>query len=155
MEIERKFLITGEQWRGEIKETLQIRQGYIVNHNGQTVRIRTFGKKGYLTIKGPRDGISRVEFEYEIPFADANELLNRFCVSRIIEKKRHIVFYKGQKWEIDEFFGENEGLIIAEAELENVNQFLEIPEWVGEEVSYDNRYYNSNLVKKPFKTWGK
>ena len=149
-EIERKFLVKGDGWRslgvGEI-----YRQGYIANNNGRTVRVRVVGEQGYLTIKGSTTGMKRAEFEYKIPVEDAQELLETLCDRPLIEKTRYKILMGDLIWEVDEFWGENQGLILAEVELETEDQNIDIPDWIGEEVTSDPRYYNSNLVKNPFK----
>ncbi len=151
-EIERKYLLTGDQWRS-LAEGTHYRQGYLSTVKERTVRVRTIGEKGYLTIKGITVGISRLEFEYEIPTDDANELLDELCERPIIEKHRYKIPYGGLVWEVDEFHGVNEGLVIAEVELESDDQAIDVPAWVGEEVSGDPRYFNAALVRCPFNTW--
>ncbi|MDI6742569.1 MAG: CYTH domain-containing protein [Smithella sp.] len=150
LEIERKFLVNGNDWKTSNGERYV--QGYLNLDKGRTVRVRLTGKHAFLTIKGVARGISRREFEYEIPVCDAEELL-KMCEGSIIEKTRHAVFYKGLTWEIDEFLGENEGLIIAEVELDSEDQIFEKPPWLGTEVTNDARYFNSNLTVIPFKQW--
>ena len=149
-EIERKFLIKGSAWRRA--SATRVRQGFLSTAKGRTVRVRTAGGKAYLTIKGMAVGPTRPEFEYEIPYEDAKELLT-LCEKPLIEKDRYRLEEGGVVWEIDEFFGENLGLIIAEVELESEGQPFPKPEWVGEEVTGDPRYFNSNLVKKPYTKW--
>jgi adenylate cyclase len=149
-EIERKFLIKGSAWRRA--GAMRLRQGYLSSAKGRTVRVRTVGDKAYLTIKGMAVGATRPEFEYEIPSEDAKELLN-LCEMPLIEKDRYRVEEGGVVWEIDEFLGENRGLIIAEVELESEDQPFTKPDWVGEEVTGDPRYFNSNLIKKPYTKW--
>jgi adenylate cyclase len=149
-EIERKFLIKGSAWRRA--GAMRLRQGYLSSAKGRTVRVRTVGDKAYLTIKGMAVGATRPEFEYEIPYEDAKELLN-LCEMPLIEKDRYRVEEGGVVWEIDEFLGENLGLIIAEVELESEGQPLAKPDWVGEEVTGDPRYFNSNLIRKPYTKW--
>lgn len=150
-EIERKFLVRGESWRTD-SGTL-IRQGYLHNDVNSTVRVRTKRRHAYLTVKGAMAGITRAEFEYEIPLADASQMLDKLCQKPLIEKIRYEVHMDGFTWEIDEFLEENAGLVIAEIELENENQEFPKPDWVGEEVSQDARYLNANLVKKPYSQW--
>jgi CYTH domain-containing protein len=152
VEIERKFLVKNDRWRSLATGVLY-RQGYLANQPGRTVRIRVAGDQGFLTIKGDTQGIARVEFEYEIPIADANELLNTLCEPPLIEKHRHKISLGNLIWEVDEFLGENQGLIVAEVELQNAEQAIDLPDWVGEDVSHDPRYYNSNLSKHPFTRW--
>jgi len=149
-EIERKFLVTGTEWRQAF--SVPIRQGYLCRDKGRTIRVRLAGGKAFITIKGITKGISRPEFEYEIPPADTEQLL-KLCDGPIIEKIRHIVNYKGSKWEVDEFLGENAGLIVAEIELEKEDQPFERPDWLGREVTGDPRYANSNLASNPYSTW--
>ncbi len=149
-EIERKFLIKGSVWRRA--GATRLRQGYLSSVQERTVRVRTVGDHAYLTIKGIAVGATRLEFEYEIPCEDAKELLN-ICEMPLIEKDRYRVEEGGVVWEIDEFFGENEGLVIAEVELDSEDQPFTKPDWVGEEVTGDPRYFNSNLIKKPYTKW--
>lgn len=129
------------------------RQGYIPTAKPTSVRIRVVGDRGYLTIKGATVGTSRAEFEYPIPVEDAIEMLDTLCDRPFIEKTRYKIPQGDLVWEIDEFAGENQGLIVAEVELVEENQTLELPEWIGEEVSHDSRYFNVNLVKHPFSKW--
>lgn len=152
-EIERKFLIKKEIWENSPKgKASYLKQGYISTEPGKTIRVRIAEDKSFLTIKGKTDGIARAEFEYEIPTEDANELLNLFA-SNCIEKVRHEIVYDGKLWEVDIFSGDNEGLIIAEIELESVEENFSLPAWIDIEVSGDERYFNSNLSNKPFKKW--
>ena len=149
-EIERKFLTKGSAWRRA--GGMRLCQGYLSSAKGRTVRVRTVGDKAYLTIKGVAVGATRPEFEYEIPYQDAKELLN-LCEVPLIEKDRYRLEEGGVVWEIDEFLGENRGLIVAEVELESEDQPFTKPDWVGEEVTGDPRYFNSNLIKKPYTKW--
>ncbi|HVK56984.1 MAG TPA: CYTH domain-containing protein [Burkholderiales bacterium] len=149
-EIERKFLVTGTEWRQG--DSIRLCQGYLSRAKERTVRVRLAGEKAFLTIKGISKGASRAEFEYEIPVVDAEQLL-KLCDGPLIEKVRHVVVYKGLKWEVDEFFGENAGLVVAEVELEREDQPLEKPDWVGQEVTHDLRYFNSSLATNPYRTW--
>jgi len=154
IEIERKFLVKNNQWRrlggGKI-----YRQGYLSTDIERTVRIRTVGESGYLTIKGITQKTRRKEFEYDIPFEEANWMLNDLCKRPLIEKTRYKISDKDLIWEVDEFWGENEGLIIAEVELRDVDQSISIPDWIGKEVTEDPAYYNANLVKHPYSQWEK
>ncbi|RBP43698.1 CYTH domain-containing protein [Roseimicrobium gellanilyticum] len=150
-EIERKFLVTGDGWREGAEGTLY-RQGYLAKDKERTVRVRVAGAKAYLTIKGRTSGTSRAEYEYEIPLKDAEELLN-LCEGPLVEKTRHKIPYAGHTWEVDVFHGDNEGLIMAEVELQSEDAHVEMPDWAGKEVSGDVRYYNSSLSKKPYKMW--
>ncbi len=151
-EIERKFLLTGAGWRG-LSDGVLYRQGYVARSAENTVRVRTAGERAWLTIKGPTVGLSRLELEYEIPTADANQMLDDLCRGSIIKKHRYRIAHAGLIWEVDEFHGLNDGLVIAEVELESEDQEIELPEWVGEEVSSDPRYYNANLADHPFSSW--
>jgi CYTH domain-containing protein len=149
-EIERKFLVKNDQWRQYEGQTTIYRQGYIYTQNATTVRVRVAGSQGFLTIKGKTSGKTRTEFEYSIPLEEAQEMLDNLCDPPLIEKTRTKLKIGNLTWEIDEFTGENEGLILAEVELDDENQEIEIPEWIGEEVTDDPRYYNANLVKNPY-----
>jgi CYTH domain-containing protein len=151
VEIERKFLVKGDGYKS-LRFKIY-RQGYLSTETKHTVRVRTVGRKAFITIKGKRVGISRTEFEYEIPYSDAKEMLEFLCERPIIEKTRYIVKYGELTWEVDEFMGENQGLVIAEVELESEDQKIHLPPWVGEDVSKDPRYANSNLVRNPYKSW--
>jgi adenylate cyclase len=152
-EIERKFLVTGEAWRkGEVSD---YRQGYLSIDKQRTVRIRVAGDVAHLTVKGITEGATRAEYEYPIPVADAKSMLETLCLRPLIEKRRYRIRHGGMTWEIDEFLGENAGLVVAEIELETVQQPFDKPSWVGEEVTSDPRYYNANLVTRPYTTWEK
>jgi len=153
VEIERKFLVDHEKWE-QVKKTTGIhyRQGYLVDEASKTIRVRVAGKKGFITIKGSTSGISRKEFEYKIPVNDATELINGFAGSEV-EKVRFRIRFKGKLWEVDEFLGDNQGLIMAEIELKQEDETFEKPGWITREVSDDDRYYNSYLAKNPFKKW--
>ncbi len=151
-EIERKFLVTGDAWR-ELAEGTMYRQGYLSTVEDRTVRVRTVGAKGYLTVKGITVGATRTEFEYEIPVADADTMLDELCIRPLIEKTRHKIPFDGLVWEVDEFAGDNDGLVVAEVELSHEDQELRLPNWIGEEVTGDPRYYNANLVVHPYKAW--
>jgi CYTH domain-containing protein len=149
-EIERKFKVKEGDWCKQKAATY--RQGYLSTVKERTVRVRTVEDKGYLTIKGIAMGASRMEFEYEIPRQDADTLLE-ICEKPLIEKNRYKIMHGGFVWEIDEFFGENQGLIVAEIELENEDQYFSKPDWVGEEVTGDSRYFNANLINNPYTKW--
>jgi len=153
-EIERKFLVSGNAWRG-LAVGVEYRQGYLCSGSDRTVRVRIAGEKAFLTIKGKSSGISRMELEYAIPVEDAGFLLAELCEQPVIEKKRYEISYQGFVWEVDEFFGENAGLLVAEIELAEEEQAFEKPPWVGAEVSDDRRYSNAALVKNPFSRWEK
>lgn len=153
IEIERKFLVQGDTWRSLAIEVLDYRQGYISRGKGRTVRVRRAGDRAYLTIKGATIGITRSEFEYEIPVADAEIMLSTLCDRPLIEKKRYRIPIDDLIWEVDEFLGENQGLILAEVELQQAEQSIPLPDWIGKEVSDDPRYFNANLVMHPFTHW--
>ncbi|MGI4805821.1 MAG: CYTH domain-containing protein [Janthinobacterium lividum] len=153
LEIERKFLVDPQRWeKFEKPEGKPYRQGYLVNERGKTVRIRTAGDQAFITIKGATKGFTRKEFEYEIPLEDGKELLKSFDLAGI-EKTRYRVPLGGKVWEIDIFSAENEGLLVAEIELKNENDAFEKPDFLLQEVTDDPRYYNSNLVVHPYKSW--
>ncbi len=151
-EIERKFLVQKAPAWTSLPGT-KYRQGYLNTTKERIVRVRTIGDQGYLTVKGLTVGATRLEFEYEIPVADADAMLDDLCERPLIEKRRYKVEYDDLVWEIDEFFGENDGLIVAEVELEREDQRFEKPPWIGEEVTGDPRYFNSNLVQHPYSEW--
>lgn len=151
-EIERKFLVKGDAWR-ELAEGTRYRQGYLNSVKERVVRVRTINDKGFLTIKGITVGATRAEFEYEIPLEDTDFMLDELCEQSLIEKNRYKIELGGFVWEVDEFFGKNDGLIVAEIELESEDQEFEKPDWIGEEVTSDPRYFNSNLTKLPFTEW--
>jgi adenylate cyclase len=150
-EIERKFLVEGESWR-QLATGVLFRQGYLNQDPERIVRVRTMGEQAVLTVKGPPRGITRLEFEYPIPLHDAEELL-ALCPRPPLEKTRYRIAHGNLVWEVDEFHGANQGLVVAECELLREEQAVERPEWVGAEVTGDSRYYNSNLVSRPFTSW--
>ena len=152
-EIERKFLVVSDRWRAAARGQPYC-QGYITTARpDQSVRIRIVGDQGYLTVKGPVRGLSRAEFEYEIPVEDAREMLASLCAHPLIEKTRYRLPVDDVVWEIDDFSGENAGLIVAEVELSSEDQQVVLPAWVGQEVTGDARYYNASLVKNPYSRW--
>lgn len=151
-EIERKFLVRDQRWKiGASGKAF--RQGYLATEHAGTVRVRLVGEQAWLTIKGRTEGYSRLEFEYEIPLADGREILDRLCPGPTIDKTRYRIEHAGHVWEVDAFHGANEGLVVAEIELTSEDESFARPEWLGEEVSGDPRYFNSNLVRAPFLTW--
>lgn len=152
-EIERKFLVAGP-FKAEAERSDRIVQGYLCSTPERTVRIRIRAGRGFLTIKGPSDivGISRYEFEYEIPVDDAEALLP-LCEPGVVEKIRYLVPFQGHIWEVDEFLGSNEGLVLAELELKSETEFFEKPAWLGEEVTGQIAYYNAMLSQRPYRTW--
>jgi CYTH domain-containing protein len=148
MEIERKFLLHQELWDAVIKPSpKKIVQAYLVNTAEKTIRVRIKGDRGFITIKGPTKGISRSEFEYEIPLTDAEVMISQFA-EKVIEKDRYEINFEGKLWEVDVFHGKLEGLILAEIELEHEDEDFSIPEWISNEVSHDVEYYNARLVEK-------
>ncbi len=152
-EIEHKYLVLKDLWHSSKKpEGILIKQGYLLDHPEKIIRVRVKRDQGFLTIKGPTVKATRLEYEYPIPVADAEELLQSF-VGHCIEKIRFNIIFAGKLWEIDEFLGDNEGLLLAEIELKSEAETYEKPPWIGEEVTEDPRYYNSCLAKNPLKSW--
>ena len=152
-EIERKFLLKSDDWRNEVTESTRLVQGYLLRGDKSAVRVRIKDDVAELNIKHTQDGINRLEYEYEIPLADAREILDEVAQKPLIDKTRHHVVHDGHLWEIDEFYGENAGLVVAEIELARADEPFEKPAWLGQEVSLDQRYYNSNLSKLPYTQW--
>ncbi len=152
-EIERKFLVTSDAWRAGAAG-LEIRQGYLSLDPERTVRVRLAGTDAWLTVKGITRGATRDEFEYEIPAADAAAMLDGLCTAHV-EKTRYPVRFGGQTWEVDEFHGANEGLIVAEIELDLEGSTVKLPPWIGAEVTDDPRYYNASLATNPWSRWGR
>ncbi len=153
-EIERKFLLTNDAWRAVVKSSSRYRQGYLANtEGGASVRVRVAGDQAALNIKGMTLGIQRPEYEYSIPVTDAEEMLDNLCIGPVISKTRYFVEHEGYTWEIDIFEGDNAGLVVAEIELSSVDEVFSRPDWLGEEVSHDPRYYNVRLVTHPYKDW--
>lgn len=153
VEIERKFLVKNDHWRELAVSSSDLRQGYIANQENATVRVRIADGEAYLTIKGPTAGISRDEFEYAIPVADAESLLDLRQDGVVIEKTRYKVRYGDHIWDVDVFYGENCGLELAEVELQSEEEGFALPEWVGTEVTGDRRYANSHLAEDPYRNW--
>lgn len=155
-EIERKFLVKDSSYKEMAVGADRIKQGYICSEKGRTVRVRIRGDKGILTIKGASNtaGTSRYEWERELPLEEGEELMG-LCDANYIDKTRYLVDYKGHLFEVDEFYGANEGLVMAEVELQNETEMVEFPPFIGEEVTGDVRYYNSSLMKFPFSSWRK
>jgi adenylate cyclase len=150
VEIERKFLVTGDGWRRGKRSRLS--QGYLCASLDRSVRVRLEDGQGTLNVKGPSKGLARAEFEYRIPAKDAAALL-KLCERPLIEKTRTRVRFGGLVWEVDEFFGDNAGLIVAEVELDRASRRVDLPPWVGKEVSRDRRYLNASLLRRPYRTW--
>ena len=152
-EIERKFLVDGDAWRAQAVRSIRMRQGYLSEGYARSIRVRIENDRAFINIKSSEDGIHRLEYEYEIPLADAEEILDRIALRPLIEKTRYLVRHAGFEWEIDVFEGDNRGLVIAEVELPSADTHVTLPEWVGMEVSDDLRYYNVSLQKHPYCTW--
>jgi adenylate cyclase len=151
-ETERKFLVSGTAWKQGVHGR-RLRQGYLSTDKERTVRVRATDEKAWMTIKGLTAGVTRTEFEYEIPVQDAHKLLDELCRQPIIDKTRYEIRVGGHLWEVDEFHGANDGLVVAEIELRSEDEAFERPRWLGEEVSHDPRYFNANLIQHPFRDW--
>lgn len=152
LEIERKFLVRDLRWKS-LAQGVLLRQGYLSSTPERVVRVRIEGDRALLTVKGRNIGAARGEWEYPIPLFDAQTFLDELCERPIIEKLRYRIPWHGLVWEVDEFLGENAGLVVAEVELHTVDQSFDKPEWVGEEVTEDARYYNANLLRHPYSKW--
>jgi len=152
IEIERKFLIDRDKI-GTLENGHQIKQGYIQTIDHTTVRVRIRDKDAFLTIKGKSKGATRLEFEYPIPLNDANEMLKKLCSTSVIDKTRYLVKHEEHVWEVDIFKGSNQGLIVAEIELESEDETFTLPNWITKEVTDDKRYFNSNLIEHPYLNW--
>ncbi len=152
-EIERKFLVTSDEWRRQARGSARYRQGYLSSDPGCSIRVRIADGRAWLNLKSATLGVSRTEFDYPIPVVDAEEILERLCSGPVIDKTRWFVDHAGHTWEVDEFHGDNEGLVVAEIELPSEDAPFERPAWVGEEVSHDPRYYNVCLATHPYKDW--
>jgi adenylate cyclase len=153
IEIERKFRLIDDSWRRQIRSSTLLRQGYLANTHRASVRVRLAGEAGWLSVKAMTPGIARAEYEVAIGGDDANEMLDQLCEGTLIEKYRHIVRHERHDWEIDEFLGQNAGLIIAELELDSEHEAFARPSWLGEEVTRDERYYNFRLSQHPWLHW--
>ena len=157
IEIERKFLVTGDSWREHVVRQVNMRQGYLnrVSADGSkaSVRIRIAGDEAFLNIKEAVTGSARLEYDYGVPLPDASEMLDELCQEPLIEKTRYIVEYAGFTWEIDVFHGDNAGLVVAEIELPSEDATFEKPGWLGREVTEQRRYYNAALSEKPYRDW--
>lgn len=152
-EIERKFLLANDDWRAAVSGSLAMRQGYLATTGEVSIRVRQEGDKAFLNLKSATLGISRDEFEFPLPATGAAEVLDRFCGERCIEKTRHYVKLGAHLWEIDEFSGQNAGLVVAEIELAAEDEAFERPAWLGREVSLERRYYNVCLLDHPYSRW--
>jgi adenylate cyclase len=153
IEIERKYLVASDRWREQADAGTAFRQGYLVGSEHASVRVRIEGDQANLNIKSATLGVYRQEYEYPIPLADAERMLDTLCEKPLIEKVRYHVRFEGYTWEVDVFEGDNEGLVVAEVELSSEDEQPPLPPWAGEEVSHDPRYYNVCLVKHPYKQW--
>ncbi len=153
IECERRFLVTSDAWRCDACAAHRIRQGYITSTDGVTVRVRRIGERGFLTIKTPHHGISRAELEYEIPCDHAEFLIATACNRQMVEKMRHDVSIDGMAWTVDEFDGLNQGLVLAEIELDHADRPLLLPAWIGPEVTGSSQFHNSYLSRHPFTSW--
>jgi adenylate cyclase len=151
-EIERKFLVRSDGWRSQGQSVL-LRQGYLSSDPDRIVRVRIEGDAAVMTIKGRSRGATRGEWEYPIPLQDAEAFLEQLCEQPLIEKTRTRIEHEGMVWEVDEFLGDNAGLVVAEIELESEDQTFSWPDWVGEEVTLDERYFNANLIRHPYSKW--
>jgi len=152
-EIERKFLLRSDAWRDEVKDSVRLVQGYLARGDRSAIRVRIKGDVAHLNIKHTLDGINRLEYEYEIPLEDAREILDQVALKPLIDKTRYHIVRGNHLWEIDEFYGDNAGLIVAEIELGQADEAFDKPDWLGQEVSLDQRYYNSNLSELPYTQW--
>ena len=152
-EIERKFLVQGDVWR-EGARGVAYRQGYLTTDPERTVRVRIAGDQAFLTIKGKTRGATRAEFEYPIPTEDAARLLDGLCLRPLVEKTRYTLHHGAHEWVLDEFHGDNAGLLMAEIELGSEDEAFALPPWAGREVTEDPRYYNANLIARPYREWG-
>jgi len=153
IEIERKFRVIDDGWRAAVGSSTLLRQGYLANTRRASIRVRVAGEAAVLSVKAMTPGRARAEFEVDIAAADAHQMLSDLCEGPLIEKWRHIVIHAGDRWEIDEFLGDNTGLVIAELELEFEEQDFARPAWLGEEVTDDQRYYNFRLSQHPYREW--
>jgi adenylate cyclase len=153
VEIERKFLVADEGWRDAVTRTELFRQGYLATTDTCSVRVRIGDRSAWLSVKGRVVGMSRPEYEYEIPLAEAIEILDCFCAEGRVEKYRHWVADGGREWEVDEFIGANAGLVVAELEIERESDQFARPAWIGREVTDDVRYYNASLAQRPWANW--
>ncbi|MDF1551521.1 MAG: CYTH domain-containing protein [Deferrisomatales bacterium] len=151
-EIERKFLVHGDAWRPDVRG-VAYRQGYLTTDPERTVRVRIAGRQAFLTVKGKTRGATRAEFEYPIPVEDAARLLDELCQRPLVEKTRYTLRHGAHEWVLDEFHGDNAGLLLAEVELSSEGEGFSLPPWAGREVTEDPRYYNANLIAHPYRQW--
>lgn len=153
VEIERKFLVTSAAWRADAARSESLRQGYLANTARSSIRVRVAGSAAWLSVKSMTPGVSRLEFEYPIPLPDAAILLDQLCDGPRVDKVRHVVPVDGHEWEVDEFLGDNAGLVVAELELDRPDGAFTRPPWLGAEVTHEARYYNFNLAARPYAAW--
>lgn len=152
-EIERKFLTTSEAWRDQVSSSQRMTQGYLQRGQDTAIRVRIAGERAWLNIKKNIDGVHRLEYEYAIPLRDAESIMEQVALPPVIDKTRHLVPIGRHTWEIDEFHGDNAGLVVAEIELDHADEAFERPAWLGEEVSTDRRYFNASLSERPYSSW--
>ena len=153
IEVEHKFLLANDDWKAEVTHSVSYRQGYLSAQPTSSIRVRTSNEQAWLNIKSATIGTHRHEYEYEIPLADADEILNNLCKKPLVEKTRYFVQHDKHTWEIDVFLGDNQGLCVAEIELSEVGEAFVKPSWLGAEVTHDLRYYNNNLSNLPYSQW--
>ena len=153
IEIEHKFLLASDAWREQVSHSVIYKQGYLSSQPTSSIRVRISDNQAWLNIKSATIGTQRHEYEYEIPLTDAQEILDNLCLKPVIEKTRHFVMHNNHQWEIDEFDGENAGLIVAEIELDSADETFAKPDWIGADVTQDMRYYNNNLAREPYSQW--
>jgi adenylate cyclase len=153
VEIERKFLLISDNWRAQVTSSSQLTQGYLHNSAKSSIRVRIDNDRADINIKTGKISVERQEFEYSVPVSEAREMLLHLVDGPLIEKTRHHVMHNGHHWDIDEFHGDNRGLVVAEIELETIDEAFDLPDWAGQEVSDDPRYYNVNLILHPYKDW--
>jgi adenylate cyclase len=155
IEIEHKFLLSNDNWRNYITSSVKYRQGYLSSQATSSIRVRISDNNAWINIKSATIGTCRNEYEYEIPLDDANEIIENLCKKPVINKTRHFVTHGNHTWEIDEFHNENQGLIVAEIELTTLDEEFTKPDWIGNDVTNDLRYYNNNLANNPYLEWTK
>lgn len=153
LEIEHKFLLANEEWRSQVEKSVYFKQGYLSSTKQNSIRVRISDTNAWINIKSAVIGTHRLEYEYEIPLSDAKEILDELCHKPLIEKQRHYITHANNIWEIDEFMGENSGLIVAEVELSEIGENFDRPSWIGAEVTHDLRYYNNSLCQNPYANW--
>ena len=153
IEIEHKFLLANNRWRSKVIRSTRYKQGYLASNSSVSIRIRISDTEAWINIKQAVIGNQRDEYEYTIPLSEAEEIINNLCQKPLIDKTRHLVPYQQHTWEIDEFYGDNHGLIVAEIELSANDEVFEKPDWLGKEVTLEHKYYNNQLAKKPFLSW--